>query len=141
MIKRFLKEKLKEFLFLKVTDNIPPPMSLTTGPLLLLLSSHSCFQAGIHVALSFSLIMRSSGRSSIFCNPLRVSLFSMSRLQQRKKLQSYSYFQLRYNIIACLNIMPSYSPSPFNAPTKTSLSIPQIILQLFQKCCDGSCMH
>ena len=55
---------------------------LTTGPLLLRLSSHSCLQVGMQVALSFSLIMRSSGRSSIFCSPRRVSLLSMSRLQR-----------------------------------------------------------
>lgn len=61
------------------------PQPLTTGPLLFLLSSHSCFQAGIQVAFSFSLIIRSSGRSSILCNPLRVSLFSISRLKWREK--------------------------------------------------------
>lgn len=60
------------------------PQSLTTGPLLFLLSSHSCFQAGIQVAFSFSLIIRSSGRSSILCNPLRVSLFSISRLKWKE---------------------------------------------------------
>lgn len=61
---------------------------LTTGPLLFLLSSHSCFQVGMQVALSFSRIMRSSGRSSIFCSPRSVSLFSMSRLSPEKQIRA-----------------------------------------------------
>lgn len=57
-----------------------PP--LTTGPRRPLLSSHSWRQAGMQVALSFSRISRSSGRSSILCRPRGVSLLSVSGLQR-----------------------------------------------------------
>lgn len=58
-----------------------PAAPLTTGPLRLLRSSHSCRQAGMQVAFSLSRITRSSGRSSIRCSPRSVSLLSISSLQ------------------------------------------------------------
>lgn len=58
-----------------------PAAPLTTGPLRLLRSSHSCRQAGMQVAFSLSRITRSSGRSSILCSPRSVSLLSISGLQ------------------------------------------------------------
>lgn len=74
----------------------------TIGPLLLRLSSHSLFHVGIQVALSFSRIKRSSGRSSIFWSPRRVSLLSMSRLQKDKKTRVKSlFFPLLSGFLSC----------------------------------------
>lgn len=75
-------------------EQVPLPLPLTTGPRLFLLSSHSCFQAGMQVAFSFSLIIRSSGRSSILCRPFRVSLFSISRLQGKEKGEWHTYTEV-----------------------------------------------